>query len=322
VIEQKLKQKPYQVLHVNQPQGYLTAKALAKRRTVFIHRSHGFELRVERDLKPWKRRFDRDDRPLSRRLMSKVLAPALAYHSREIARYADGHIVSASQCRDFLREEMGVPAERIALIPQAAPQPFLEQPAPPLSTERLRRILYVGQFAFIKAPILLAAVINRLAAADEAIEFTWICSRVHHKEVRAMLEPVARQRVQLMDWVAQDDLMRAYDDHGIFLFPSFFEGFGKAFLEAMSRGMCVVGADNGGARDIIVNGVSGILTQTGDAEAMASACLRLLRDSEAAGKISMAAAKTARLYSWERVARETVAFYKKRIEAKATQLSK
>ena len=316
---ERLRQKHYDVVHVNQPHGYLAAKALSRSasRSVFIHRSHGFELRVEEELNSWREKYDYDGRALSRRLASNGIARALAYNCRGIARYADGHLVSASQCSDFLRDRMRIPIERIAVIPQAAANSFLLQPPATMTPERLIRILYVGQFAFVKAPVIVASVMNEIASADARLEFTWVCSSRDHEAVRAMLTSAARERVRLLDWMAQEDLMRIYDSYGIFLFPSFFEGFGKVFLEAMSRGLCVIAADNGGAHDVITHNVDGLLTPTGDVEAMTMSCLRLINNPDEAIRISRAAAETARTYNWERVARETVAFYERRIEAKA-----
>jgi glycosyltransferase involved in cell wall biosynthesis len=117
--------------------------------------------------------------------------------------------------------------------------------------------------------------------------------------------------------MAQDKLIQLYDRNGIFLFPSFFEGFGKVVLEAMSRGLCVVAADNGGAHDLIVSGVNGILTPTGNIESMTKACEELHNCWDAAIRISRAAAESARAYSWERVARETITFYENRLGEKA-----
>src|ERR1044071_5406189 len=62
-MRDELKRKPYDVVHVNQPHGYLAAKDLRPSRSaVFIHRSHGFESRVEADLKPWRKEYDSDQR--------------------------------------------------------------------------------------------------------------------------------------------------------------------------------------------------------------------------------------------------------------------
>src|SRR5436190_5175442 len=44
-----LRQKTYDVVHVNQPHGFRAARAVRRQspRSVFVHRSHGFELNVE-----------------------------------------------------------------------------------------------------------------------------------------------------------------------------------------------------------------------------------------------------------------------------------
>jgi len=310
-----LRRKSYDVIHVNQPHGFRAARAVHRLspRTVYIHRSHGFELNVEATLQPWRGVYDRDGRSIARRLSSKAMASLLKRHSLAIAREADGHIVSSSLDAAFLREDLGVAPERIAVIPQAAPDSFLASEAPAMSRARLRRVLYVGQFAFVKAPMITAAAMNRLAAADRELRFTWVCDRTSEPDIRAMLTAEANERFALIPWTEQDALRDIYDAHGIFLFPSFFEGFGKAFLEAMSRGLCVVASDIGGMHDVIESGRSGFLVPPGDAVALADAALAIIHDPDRAGEMSVAAAITARLYTWDRVARETADFYRSRL---------
>src|SRR4051794_7488191 len=122
-----LKRTEYDIVHVNQPHGFRAARAVHRMspRTVFIHRSHGFELNVEEALRPWRKKFASDDRNLGRRLATQALAPLLRRHATAIAREADGHVVSSSLDAAYLRDRMGVPVERIALIPQAAPDVFV-----------------------------------------------------------------------------------------------------------------------------------------------------------------------------------------------------
>ena len=321
---ERLQRKSFDVIHVNQPHGYRAARTLGRleRKCVFIHRSHGMEMRIERDLAQWHRKYDQDSRSHLRKLAGRSMFIALTHSSRSIARHADGHIVSASECKEFLRENLRVPDDRIAVIPQAPPSSFLERAPAVMTAERLCRILYVGQYAFFKAPIIVAEVLNRLSEAAQQLQFTWVCARQHHTKVRELLSPAARQRINLLDWMPQDELIRVYDGHGIFLFPSFSEGFGKVFLEAMSRGLCVVAADNGGAHDVIVHGVGGMLSPTGCVGTMVKECLQLAEPSELAYSISEAAAKCARSYTWERVAKETVSFYNDRLNAKSQGLAR
>ena len=303
-----LRGKPYDVIHVNQPHGFRAARAVHRLspRTAFVHRSHGLEPNVEETLAPWFERYGREERSLARVATSRVLAALLARHSRAIAREADGHIVSSTLDAHYLADRLGVAGNRIAVIPQAPPDDYVETPAPPMTRERFGRLLYVGQFAFVKAPMIVAAAIERLS-----MQVTWVCDRAHHAAVRALLSDAANARVELLHWTSQENLRSIYDAHGFFVFPSFFEGFGKAFLEAMSRGLIVVASDTGGMHDVIRHGENGVLVPPGDAAAIADAVRAI--DFERAALMCITAAKTARQYSWKRVAKEISAFYEQLI---------
>ena len=307
--------KPYEVVHVNQPHGFRAARAVHRVSpgTAFIHRSHGIELNVAETLAPWRAKFGDDERNALRRMASAVLARAIARHSYAIAREADGHIVSSSIDADFLAERLHVGREKIAVIAQAAPNEYVRTPVLPMTNERLRRVLHVAQFAFFKAPMITAAAINRIAAAESDARFTWVCDRSSHDAIRGLLSTGANARAELLHWTTQDALREIYDRHGVFLFPSFFEGFGKAFLEAMSRGLCVVASDAGAMHDLIDHGRNGCLVPAGDADALADAAIAVMRDLPHAAAMSAAAVNTAREHTWERVARELTSFYQSRL---------
>ncbi len=319
-LKARLSAQTYDVVHVNQPHGYLAAKSIVhqRRSPVFIHRSHGFEMRAASDLTRWREKYELDRRPSRRKLASRIMNRALMRNYDGIARFADGHIVSAAQCQDFLHSQMRVPLQKIAVIPQAAADSFFVAEVQGMNARRLRKVLYIGQYTFSKAPMVLASVMNNLADQHDELDLTWLCSREHHQQVLGLLKGKGRERVRLLDWVSQDELLEIYDTHGIFLFPSFFEGFGKVFIEAMSRGLCVVAADNGGAHDVITHGVDGFLIPTGDVDEITHQCLRLIKTPTEAAAISQAAVKTARSYTWDRVARETTSFYERIIDSKTS----
>lgn len=66
----------------------------------------------------------------------------------------------------------------------------------------------------------------------------------------------------------------------VFLLPSDSESFGLAALEAMSCGVPVVGTRAGGLPEVVEDGRNGFLCAVGDVDAMADACLTLLRDRD------------------------------------------
>ena len=116
--------------------------------------------------------------------------------------------------------------------------------------------------------------------------------------------------------------MELYDRHGVFLFPSFFEGFGKAPLEAMSRGLCVVASRTGGMRDYIDDGVSGCLVPIGRPDVMADVALQLMSDHNRCRTMSLAARETAAKHTWNRCAEDAVSFYRELIERKRGTVAK
>lgn len=311
----RLSEAHYDVVHVNQPHGFRAARAVHRLSpsTIFVHRSHGVEMNVEKILEPWRLRFGGDARGAARRFASRAIAALLARHSYAIAREADGHVVSSSIDADFLAQQLRVPREKIAVIAQAAPDDYLRVPPPLMTPSRLHRVLHVAQFAFFKAPMITAAAFNHMAALEPDLCFTWVCDRADHERVRALLTIEANSRTDLLHWTTQDQLRAIYDAHGVLLFPSFFEGFGKAFIEAMSRGLCVVASDAGGMHDLITHSRNGFLIPPGDVDGVANTALAVIRDSEHAEAMSAAAAETARAHTWDRVARELTAFYEARL---------
>jgi glycosyltransferase involved in cell wall biosynthesis len=314
-----MRRNGYDVVQLSQPHGFRAARLVHRiaPRSVFIHRSHGLELHVEEALRPWRARLGADARTWPRRLASRIVTGLVARHSYAIAREADGHIVSSSLDADFLRTRLGVASEKIAVIPQAPPDSYVALPAKPMTEQRMRQVLHVAQLAFIKAPTVTARAMGILAAGRDDLRFTWVCDVGDHDAVRALLDPVTLSRTRLLPWMPQEELRTVYDECGAFLFPSFFEGFGRTFLEAMSRGLCVVASDCGGMHDVIHSGRDGVLVPVGDANVLAASVQQIVAHAQGAAMMSAAAAATAREYTWERVARETALFYERRIGQRA-----
>src|SRR6185369_399739 len=152
-----------------------------------------------------------------------------------------------------------------------------------------------------------AATMAALARSNPSLEFTWVCSRAHHDDVRTLLGD-QRDRVQLLDWMPTDRLVEIYDRHGIFLFLSFYEGFGKVVLEAMCRGLCVIATRVGGAADVITDGETGLLVEPGEVESIVPLVEALRADPARAARMSELASATAHTYTRERVAEQVIEF--------------
>jgi glycosyltransferase involved in cell wall biosynthesis len=74
-----------------------------------------------------------------------------------------------------------------------------------------------------------------------------------------------------------DALMAAAD---VFAMPSFEEPFGLVFAEAMAMEVPVVALDNGGTKEVVTNGVDGLLSAPGDAAGLVDNLRTLLTDPD------------------------------------------
>jgi glycosyltransferase involved in cell wall biosynthesis len=73
---------------------------------------------------------------------------------------------------------------------------------------------------------------------------------------------------------------------GIYVQPSYFEGWGMAVIEAAASALPIVMTDVGCAREVIEHEKSGLITSPGKAEALADALLKLLADPGLAQRLA------------------------------------
>jgi len=105
------------------------------------------------------------------------------------------------------------------------------------------------------------------------------------------------------------ELLQAAD---LAVLPSYREGMPRSLLEAAACGLPLVATDVPGCREIVSNGVNGLLVPPLDSKLLAEAIIELLGDRErreAMGKRSRAIA--CELFSQDRVVRETMGVYVK-----------
>lgn len=115
---------------------------------------------------------------------------------------------------------------------------------------------------------------------------------------RAALEHLAAERgvvdsVEFTGYVSTETLGGLYRDSAVYAMPSSQEGFGIVYAEAMWHGTPCIGSTADAAGEVIVDGETGILVPYGDAEATATATIRLLSDKDVATRMSQAARRRA-----------------------------
>jgi len=93
--------------------------------------------------------------------------------------------------------------------------------------------------------------------------------------------------------------------------PSYREGLPKSLLEAAAAGRAMVATDVPGCREVVEDGVTGLLVPARDARALADALQALLADAPRRRAMGAAARRLAeREFAVERVVRDTLAIYR------------
>ncbi len=98
---------------------------------------------------------------------------------------------------------------------------------------------------------------------------------------------VLKERVRFLGF--RDDVQELLSSLDILVHASTVpEPFGQVIVEGMAAGVPVIAADAGGPREIITDGVNGLLTPPGDAPALACAITGLLEDPDRARRLALA----------------------------------
>lgn len=103
-----------------------------------------------------------------------------------------------------------------------------------------------------------------------------LLGRVNQPEMEANAASLPRRSVVFAGW--RTDVPACLNAMDLFVQPSLSEAFSQVLVEAMGVGLPVVATDVGGAREVIDNGVNGIIVPPGDPAAIAREVVNLYKD--------------------------------------------
>jgi glycosyltransferase involved in cell wall biosynthesis len=232
------------------------------------------------------------------------------------ARKATAIITPSETVKREVCEHLGVSADKVFAIPEAARACFYPMPAPE-SKPICRRlgveaefILFVGTVEPRKNLLTLARAFERIIGSTSsplqlviAGDKGWLSNdlmdylRDHH----------LRERVLFTGHLPDDDLRALYSACRVFVYPSLYEGFGLPPLEAMACGAPVVTSRIPGIMET-VGDVARLISPT-DVEDLARGITALLDDASEQQHRSTNGIQHAKKFSWERTARATWEVY-------------
>ena len=219
---------------------------------------------------------------------------------------ADKVVAVSSFTCDALTHLMGMRPEKIALIHNGVDTDRFT-PGPPSAhliakhgLEGKRMILSVGRLVTRKGIDNAIRAVGKLA--PEMPELRYLI--VGDGENRAELEQIIREEglsriVTLVGKTSDEDLLGYLRTCELFVLPNRTmpngdtEGFGLVFREANACNKPVIGGRAGGVVEAVVEGVSGLLVDGADVDAVAAAIGEILRDPALAAQLSAGGLKLA-----------------------------
>ena len=182
---------------------------------------------------------------------------------RRLAPLCDA-IVCISHHEVRAARKCGIPAEKLRLVRNGVP---VTPPVPdvdPISVSwpaGKRRILFVGRFDRQKGVDVLLRALGELK--DQVFACIIGDSVVDHLPIRA-----DATNVRFCGWLSPPQIEAYYKSADVVVVPSRWEGFGLVAAEAMRAGLPVIASDVGGLKEIVDDGVTGVLFPTDDVNAL------------------------------------------------------
>ncbi len=220
--------------------------------------------------------------------------------------------------RSILRAYPKLDPEKVVVVPYAAAPEFRPLPRDSARAAVWARfslsgpfVLSVGDLQPRKNQIGLIEAFGRLVRAHPHLPHklvlagkeTWYSSRVHEAAQNSGLA----DRITFLGYVSDQDLLQLYNACDLFVFPSFYEGFGLPALEAMACGRAVACSDAAALPEVVDS--AAILFDPRSTDEIARSMVDLLLDSELRTRMERLGLRRAASFSWQETARKTLDVY-------------
>lgn len=237
-----------------------------------------------------------------RAIMLSLMAPLL----RPVWRRLSARIAVSKAAASFVARRFH--GDRVRVIPNGVETEEFAR-AEPARLPQGRKVLFVNRLDPRKGFATMVDAFRRLATTHQDLVLV-VAGDGPDRGALRRLSPPLRGRVIMLGNVPHDRLPSFHAACDVFCAPATGrESFGIVLIEALAAGLPVVASDIPGYREVVRDGVDGLLTPARDAQAVAAAVARILEDAELSKRLSEAGLETANRYSWDTVAGEIEAVY-------------
>ncbi len=137
----------------------------------------------------------------------------------------------------------------------------------------------------------------------------WNCD----EEVALINNSKVAGRIHWRGYIEERELATWYAHASVFVYPSFYEGFGLPIVEAMERGVPVVASKTSSMQEVV--GDAGLLIDPQDVDTIIDSLYTILTDVTIHDEYARKSLQRGKEFTWERTAQQTLDIYEKVIRA-------
>jgi glycosyltransferase involved in cell wall biosynthesis len=224
-------------------------------------------------------------------------------------------IAVSGSTRDDLVRLYGLPPERIDVVYNGVDSAFRPLPPAQVADFRARHglperfMLFVGTLEPRKNVAGLVEAYACLPRTRPPLMLVGGKGWLYDEVFRQIQERGLAGEIHFVGYVPAEELPSWYNAADLFVYPSFYEGFGLPVLEAMACGTPVITSRASSLPEVV--GQAALLVDPGDVDALTGALERLLDDGALCEQMRDAGLKQAQRFSWPETARCTVQAYRR-----------
>ena len=225
------------------------------------------------------------------------------------------HVVS-NKLKNIATEVLGYKS-KIKVIPNGVKESLILQEkelnaSTKLSDKSNTTLLSVSNLIPSKGIDLNIMAVSRLLGEFPSLNYKIVGEGAQFKELKGLAQKEGiSDSVEFLGELSHDNVIGEMRKADIFALPSWKEGFGVVYLEAMSQAKPVVGCRGEGVEDFVEQKKTGLLVEPKDVDSLTWAIRYLMNNPDEASEMGKRARKVVREnYTWQKNAEKTISLYK------------
>ena len=247
---------------------------------------------------------------LDRSRLMELAGPAL----RQVSGRIDAAVAVSDAAASFVRRVVRGPLE---IVPNGVDVRAFSDPGRPVEgLPAGPKILWVNRLDPQKGFEMMLRAFEQIASEVGEVHLL-VAGDGRDRVLLRSLPGDLRSRILRLGTVAHEALPRYHAAADVFVSPATGqESFGIVLVEAMAAGVPVVASDIEGYREVVRDGIDGLLAPPNDPNALAAAIRRVLSEPELAAALKAAGRSRAQAFSWQAVAPRLEAVYDRVLSAR------